>query len=87
MLHYCAVKVNCYNHSLCFRKFFNTLLLCQSAYQQGSLFLGYDIPVQSLYYRLFQMRCVYNAVIAFIQSDILAYNGIVPFIFGQQGMQ
>ena len=30
---------------------------------------------------------VYNAVIAFIHSDILAYNGIVPFIFGQQGMQ
>ena len=63
-----------------------SLLLCQFAYQQGSLFLGYDISVQSLYHRLFQMRCVYNAVITFIQSDIFAYDGIVPVIFGQQGM-
>ena len=57
-------------------KFLNSLFFFQRANKQLSILLCYDIAIQSLNYHLAFIGCMNHAVLAFIQSDILAYLDI-----------
>ena len=72
---------------LLFSKFFNSLFLFQRANKQLSVLLGYDIAIQSLNYHLAFIGCMNHAVLAFIQSDVLAYLGIASLILWKQGTE
>ena len=59
-----------------FPKFFNSLFFLQRANKKLSILLGCDIAIQSLNYHLAFIGCMNHAVLALIQSDILAYLDI-----------
>ena len=51
------------------------------------MLLGYDIAIQALNYHLAFIGCMYHAVLAFIQSDVLAYLGIASLILWKHGAE
>ena len=48
------------------------------------MLFGYDIAIQALNYHLAFIGCMNRTVLAFIQSDILAYLGIAILILWEQ---
>ena len=72
---------------LLFSKFLNSLFLFQRANKQLSVLLGYDIAIQALNNHLAFIGCMNHAVLAFIQTDVLAYLGIASLILWKQGTE
>ena len=70
-----------------FTKLFYSLFFLQLTYKQLSILLGYDIAIQTLNYNLAFIGCMNHAVLAFIQSDVLAYFGIASLILWEQGAE
>ena len=68
-------------------KLLNPLYFFQRANKQMSILLGYDIAIQALNYHLALIGCMNHAVLAFIQSDVLAYLGIASLILWKQGTE
>ena len=68
-------------------KLLNFLFLFQRADKQLSILLCYDIAIQSLNTHLAFIGCMYHAVLAFIQADVLAYLSIAIFILWKEGME
>ena len=58
-------------------KLLNSLLLFQGTDKKLSILLGYDIAIQALNYHLAFIGCMNHAVLAFIQSDVLAYAAAI----------
>ena len=68
-------------------KLLDSLFLFQRTDKQLSILLGYDIAIQALNYHLAFFGCMNHAVLAFIQSYILAYLGIASLILWKQGTE
>ena len=86
---YCVptILLQSYAHVLLHAKFFDSRLLLQRANQQLSVLLGYKIAIQALNYHLAFIGCMNHTVLAFIQSDVLAYLGIAILIMLEQGAE
>ena len=81
------IGINCFGKVELLSKLFNPLFLLQRADKQLSILLGYDIAIQALNY-YFAFICSMNyAVLAFIQTDVLAYLGIASLILWKQGTE
>ena len=73
--------------SIIFQTLFNSLFLFQRANKLLSVLLGYDIAIQALNYHLAFIGCRKHVVLAFIQSDVLAYLSIASLILWKQGTE
>lgn len=51
------------------------------------MLFGYNIAIQALDYHLALIGCMNHAVLAFIQTDVLAYLGIASLILWEQGAE
>ena len=74
------ISINSFGKIELLSKLFNPLFLLQRADKQLSILLGYDIAIQALNYHLAFIGCMYHAVLAFIQADVIAYLGIASLI-------
>ena len=74
------ISINSFGKVELLSKLFNPLFLLQRADKQLSILLGYDIAIQALNYHLAFIGCMNHAVLAFIQSNVLAYLGIASLI-------
>lgn len=74
-------------NSVLFAELLDSLFFLQRANKQLSILLGYDIAIQALNYHLTFIGCMNHAVLAFIQSDVLAYLGIASLILWEQGAE
>ena len=76
MLILIPIGINSFGKVELLSKLFNPLFLLQRADKQLSILLGYDIAIQALNYHLALIGRMNHAVLAFIQSDVLAYLGV-----------
>ena len=74
------IGINSFGKVELLSKLFNPLFLLQRADKQLSILLGYDIAIQALDYHLAFIGCMNHTVLAFMQSDVLAYLGIASLI-------
>ena len=81
------ISINSFRKLELLSKLFNPLFLLQRADKQLSILLGYDIAIQALNYYFAFIGCMYHAVLAFIQSDVLAYLSIASLILWKQGTE
>ena len=81
------ISINSFRKVELLSKLFNPLFLFQRANKQLSILLGYYIAVQALNYHLAFIGCMNYAILAFIQSDVLAYLGIASLILWKQGTE
>ena len=81
------ISINSFGKVELLSKLFNPLFLLQGADKQLSILLGYDIAIQALNYHFTFIGCMNHAVLAFIQSDVLAYLGIASLILWKQGTE
>ena len=51
------------------------------------MLFGYNIAIQALDYHLALIGCMNHAVLAFIQTDVLAHLGITILIFWKQSTE
>ena len=79
------IGINSFGKVELLSKLLNFLFLFQRADKQLSILLGYDVAIQALNYYFAFIGCMYHAVLAFIQADVLAYLGIACLILWKQG--
>ena len=68
-------------------EFLDSLFFFQRADKQLSILFGYAIAIQALTYYLALIGCMDHTVLAFVQSDLLAYCGIAILILWKQGAE
>ena len=81
------ISINSFGKVELLSKLFNPLFLLQGADKQLSILLGNDIAIQALNYHFAFIGCMNHTVLAFIQSDVLAYLGISILILWKQGTE
>ena len=81
------ISINSFGKIELLSKLFNPLFLLQRADKQLAVLLGYYIAIQALNYHLAFICCMNYAILAFIQSDVLAYLGIAILILWEQGTE
>lgn len=63
------------------------LLIIETTYQQGAVFLGYNISVETLHDNPFSRRDMHDAVSGIEHLNGIAYTGIVVLIARQQSVK
>ena len=51
------------------------------------MFFGYDIAIQALNYHLAFIGCMNHAVLAVVETDILAYLGVAVLVLREEGTE
>ena len=87
MLILIPIGINSFGKVELLSEFLDSLFFFQRADKQLSILFGYDIAIQALNYYLAFIGCMDHAVLAFVQSDVLAYFGIAILILWKQGTE